>query len=154
MFQSLRDVFSALKGEPFRGAPAGGADSLRLACAVLLVEVMRADPQVTDAERDVVMAAMRKRFPLGERELHELIVLADEASRSASDFHQFTSQLNDELDQPAKVAVVETMWQVAYADGAVDAHENHVISRVAGLLHVTHGEYIAAKMRAKQAAGL
>ena len=154
MFQSLRDVFSALKGEPFRGAPAGGADSLRLACAVLLVEVMRADPQVTDAERDVVMAAMRKRFPLGERELHELIVLADEASRSASDFHQFTSQLNDELDQPAKVAVVETMWQVAYADGAVDAHENHVISRIAGLLHVTHGEYIAAKLRAKQAAGL
>lgn len=154
MFQSLRDVFSALKGEPFRGAPAIGADSLRLACAVLLVEVMRADPQVTDAERDVVLAAMRKRFPLGERELHELIVLADEASRSASDFHQFTSQLNDELDQPAKVAVVETMWQVAYADGAVDAHENHVISRIAGLLHVTHGEYIAAKLRAKQAAGL
>ena len=154
MFQSLRDVFSALKGEPFRGAPATGADSLRLACAVLLVEVMRADPQVTDAERDVVMAAMRKRFPLGERELHELIVLADEASRSASDFHQFTSQLNSELDQPAKVAVVETMWQVAYADGAVDAHENHVISRIAGLLHVTHGEYIAAKLRARQAAGL
>jgi len=154
MFQSLRDVFSALKGEPFRGAPAGGPDSLRLACAVLLVEVMRADPQVTDAERDVVMAAMRKRFPLGERELHELIVLADEASRSASDFHQFTSQLNDELDQPAKVAVVETMWQVAYADGTIDAHENHVISRIAGLLHVTHGEYIAAKLRARQAAGL
>jgi uncharacterized tellurite resistance protein B-like protein len=81
-------------------------------------------------------------------------VLADEASRSASDFHQFTSQLNDELDQPAKVAVIETMWQVAYADGTVDAHENHVISRIAGLLHVTHGEYIAAKLRAKQAAGL
>ena len=154
MFQSLRDVFTALKGEPLRGAAGPGPDALRLACAVLLVEVMRADPQVTDAERDVVMAAMRKRFPLGERELHELIVLADEASRSASDFHQFTSHLNGELDQPAKVAVVETMWQVAYADGAVDAHENHVISRIAGLLHVTHGEYIAAKLRAKQAAGL
>ena len=154
MFQSLRDVFSALKGEPPRGAPAAGPDALLRACAVLLVEVMRADPQVTDAERDVVMAAMRKRFPLGERELHELIVLADEASRSASDFHQFTSQLNSELDQPAKVAVVEKMWQVAYADGTVDAHENHVISRIAGLLHVTHGEYIAAKLRARQAAGL
>ncbi len=31
---------------------------------------------------------------------------------------------------------------------------NHVISKVAGLLHVTHGEYIGAKMRAKEAAAL
>jgi hypothetical protein len=38
---------------------------------------------------------------------------------------------------------------VAYADAHLDAHENHVISKVAGLLHVTHGEYISAKLRAK-----
>ena len=46
------------------------------------------------------------------------------------------------------------MWQVAYADAHVDANENHTISKVAGLLHVTHGEYIAAKLRAKEAAQL
>ena len=46
------------------------------------------------------------------------------------------------------------MWQVAFADEHLDAHENHLISKIAGLLHVTHGEYIAAKMRAKEAAGL
>ena len=48
--------------------------------------------------------------------------------------------------------LVESLWQVAYADAHLDAHENHVISKVAGLLHVTHGEYIAAKLRAKDAA--
>jgi uncharacterized tellurite resistance protein B-like protein len=154
MFQSFRDVFDALRGGP-PGAAAGRAPAdLRLACAVLLVEVMRADPQVTDAERRIVFDALRRRFPLGDRELDELVGLAEQASRSSSDFHQFTSQLNDELDQPAKIAVVETLWQVAYADGEIDAHENHVISRIAGLLHVTHGEYIAAKLHAKQAAGL
>jgi uncharacterized tellurite resistance protein B-like protein len=42
------------------------------------------------------------------------------------------------------------MWQVAYADAYLDANENHTISKVAGLLHVTHGEYIAAKLRAKE----
>ena len=36
------------------------------------------------------------------------------------------------------------------ADGHLDAHENHLISKVAGLLHVTHGEYIAAKLHARQ----
>lgn len=151
MFQSFRDVFSALRGDsPAAARPA----DLRMACAVLLVEVMRADPQITAEERRVAFEALRRRFPLGDHELDELVRLAEQASRSSSDFHQFTSQLNDELDQPAKIAVVETLWQVAYADGAVDAHENHVISRIAGLLHVTHGEYIAAKLHAKEAAGL
>ena len=51
------------------------------------------------------------------------------------------------------IALVEAMWQVAYADGQLDVHENHVISKVAGLLHVTHGEYIAAKLRARDQAG-
>ncbi len=46
------------------------------------------------------------------------------------------------------------MWQVAYADARLDAHENHLVSKIAGLLHVTHGEYIGAKLRAKEAAGL
>ena len=49
--------------------------------------------------------------------------------------------------------MIENMWQVAYADANLDAHENQLISKVAGLLHVTHGEYIAAKMRAKEDAG-
>ncbi|MDO8374882.1 MAG: TerB family tellurite resistance protein, partial [Polaromonas sp.] len=44
-------------------------------------------------------------------------------------------------------------WQVAYSDAHLDAHENHLISKIAGLLHVTHGEYIGAKMRAREAAG-
>ena len=45
-------------------------------------------------------------------------------------------------------------WKVAYADRELDAHEHHVISKVAGLLHVTHGQYIGAKMRAKVAANI
>ena len=71
----------------------------------------------------------------------------------ANDFFRFTSQLNERCSQPDKIALIEAMWQVAYADGQLDVHENHVISKVAGLLHVTHGEYIAAKLRARDQAG-
>jgi uncharacterized tellurite resistance protein B-like protein len=43
------------------------------------------------------------------------------------------------------------MWQVAYADGRISAHENHLMRRMADLLHIGHGDYVAAKMRAKPA---
>jgi uncharacterized tellurite resistance protein B-like protein len=100
-----------------------------------------------------VLAGLRRKFALQPDELDRLVELADEKARTANDFFAFTSTLNARFSQEQKVRIVEFMWQVAYADGAIDEHENHLISKVAGLLHVTHGEYIAAKMHARQAAG-
>jgi uncharacterized tellurite resistance protein B-like protein len=153
MLRTLKDLFE--KGLSAPGAP--GADrehSLQLATAVLLVEVMKADPEITREERASVLQVLRRKFTLAEGELLRLVELAEQASRAASDFHQFTSVVNEHFGQDDKIRIVEHMWQVAYADGQLGAHENHVIARVAGLLHVTHGEYIAAKLRAKEAASL
>jgi uncharacterized tellurite resistance protein B-like protein len=49
--------------------------------------------------------------------------------------------------------MVEYMWRVAYADGQLSEHERHVMWRISDLLHVPHGAYINAKIRAKDAAG-
>jgi len=43
-------------------------------------------------------------------------------------------------------------WQIGYADEYMHAKEYHLISKIPGLLHVTHGECIGAKLRAKEAA--
>jgi uncharacterized tellurite resistance protein B-like protein len=149
MLRALKDLFDTISA-PVDAVPAASEHLLHLATAVLLVEVMRADPQLGTQERLAVVAALRKTFVLEDDELDRLVELAEETARTSSDFHQFTSVINDRFDQPQKARVVEYMWQVAYADGHLDAHENHLISKVAGLLHVPHGEYIAAKLRARE----
>jgi uncharacterized tellurite resistance protein B-like protein len=153
MLRTLKDLFDAFAPRP-APTPAEEEHALQLACAVLLVEVMRAEPEVKPEERAAVVAALRRKFALAPDELERLVELADEKARGANDFFAFTSTLNERFDHEQKVRIVEFMWQVAYADGDIDAHENHLISKVAGLLHVTHGEYIAAKLHARQAAGL
>ncbi len=138
--------------------PEGGPSSideahyLQLATAVLLVEVMQSDTQISDAERSATHAALRNQFGLSDEALRQLVSRAQATAKGANDYFAFTSAMNDQFSQPEKIQVVQYMWQVAYADGHLDANENHVISKVAGLLHVTHGEYIAAKLYAKQAA--
>ena len=127
------------------------ARSLQLATAVLLVEVMRADTQISDDERTRTLVALRSKFSLSDNELNLLLAQAQDSSKTANDFFHFTSSMNDQFTQPQKIQVIEHMWQVAYADCHIDANENHLISKIAGLLHVTHGEYIGAKMRAKEA---
>jgi uncharacterized tellurite resistance protein B-like protein len=149
MLRTLKDLFNSVIAPP-GASSARNEHSLQLATAVLLVEVMRADPELGAQERLAVVAALRQKFSLADEELSRLVELAEQTARTASDFHQFTSVINDGFSQEQKIRIVEYMWQVAYSDGHLDAHESHLISRVAGLLHVTHGEYISAKLRAKE----
>jgi uncharacterized tellurite resistance protein B-like protein len=123
--------------------------TLQLATAVLLVEVMRADTTGHAGETEAVLQALRSKFALSDEERDQLLALAHETARTAYDYQRFTRSLNEHFTQEQKIRVIEAMWQVAYADQHIDAHEHHVISKVAGLLHVTHGEYIGAKLRAQ-----
>ena len=153
MLRTLKDLFDSFTAAADKQSPLEHEHSLQLATAVLLVEVMRADPTTGAAERAAVVAALCEKFELADDELARLLELAEQTAKTAYDYHRFTSSINEHFTQEEKNRMVEAMWQVAYADAHLDAHENYLISKIAGLLYVTHGEYIAAKMRAKEAAG-
>ena len=125
--------------------------TLQLATAVLLIEVMRSDAEGTDEEQATILKILKERFDLPDTEVAQLSELGHRTATAANDLHQFTSLINRELDLPEKVRIIEYMWQVAYADRQISAHENHLMRRMADLLHISHGDYVAAKMRAKPA---
>lgn len=152
MFSALKDIFESFLSQGNEQSPAELEHALQLASAVLLVEVMRADSSMDPAERKAVVLALSNRFALSEAELEQLVALAQIEAKTIYDYQRFTGLLNDHFSQGRKIDLVESMWKVAYADRELDAHEHHMISKIAGLLHVTHGQYIGAKMRAKAAA--
>ena len=152
MFQSFKDFLADITGATAEPSPEERAQRLQLATAVLLVEVVRADGRMDANERAAALAALHQRFDLPPEALDALLTHAQDSSQHAYDYQQFTGRINDAFSHDDKVRLVEALWQVAYADAHIDANENHAISKIAGLLYVTHGEYIAAKMRAKAAA--
>jgi uncharacterized tellurite resistance protein B-like protein len=149
VLKSIREFFerNLASGGDAQPAP----HTIELATAALLVEVVRCDAAITDAERHSVQKAVREKFGLAPEEAETLIRLAEEEVAQANDLFQFTSLINRGFTQPQKQRVIELMWRAALADARISAHENHVLRRVAELLHVTHGDYIAAKMRAQAA---
>lgn len=150
-FKNLFDAMTAGRDQQSRDET---GHVLHLAYAVLLVEVARVDAKDDPVERAAVIEALRKQFALADAELAQLTALAELTARSANDYYRFTSSLNEQFTQAQKVHLVEHMWQVAYADRQLDDNQHCLISKIAGLLYVTHDEYIGAKMRAKEAAGL
>jgi uncharacterized tellurite resistance protein B-like protein len=150
MLKAIRDFFDQHIG--LATTPEDDTRRLQLATAALLVEVVRGDGDIAPAEREALLAAVSDRFGVPATEAAELVELAEQQARLANDYYQFTSLINRQFTQPQKVRVIELMWQVAYADATLSAHERHVLRKVADLLHVPHGDYIAAKMRAKATA--
>ena len=119
-----------------------------LAVAALLVETLRADHRVEEAERDAVRRALRQVFDLDAGEISVLVDAASEQVEAATSLYEFTSIINERFEHAEKVQIVEQIWRVAYADGELEKHEAHLVRRIADLLHLRHREYIGAKLRA------
>lgn len=153
MLDSLRRFFQ----ERVAGGPAVGEGDpghrLRVTAAALLVEVMRADPEVRDEERTVVRTALQGTFGLSLADTEELVRLAEAEADAATSLYEFTSLVDKGFSREEKKRIVELMWLVAFADAEKDPLEEHLIRRVAGLLHVPHPDFIDAKIRARGESG-
>jgi uncharacterized tellurite resistance protein B-like protein len=154
MLATIKSFFSQFI-EP--GVTASGGEdeaALHLATAALLLEMMRMDNAIKDEERQAVMATLRQEFGLEGAQLETLVALAEAEARQAHDYYQFTSLINQACDHGRKVRIIEKLWHVAMVDGHLDAHELHLMRRLGDLLHVGHGDFVAAKQRARVSAGL
>lgn len=152
MIRTLKELFASLAA-PIQAEPAAREHTLQLATAVLLVEMMRADAQIDADERGTVIRALQAKFGLGADEVARLLELAQATADDAPDLFAFTSQLNRGFDLAQKVRMTEYLWQVAFADGHLSHHENQLMLKLGDLLYIPRGEFVAAKQRARAAAG-
>lgn len=149
----LKNILDLFNGAMRPGAGRDERQALQLATAALLIEAARIDEHIGPREREVVLHAVREKFGLAPAQAEELVALAEAEMREAADYYQFTSLINRAFSPEQKERIIELMWQVAYADAALSAHELHLMRKIAALLHVPDSVYIAAKMRAKAASG-
>ena len=149
MIDALKAFFQSRLASAPKASPEAAEKAIRLAAGVLLFEVVRADHKVEESERTVMRASLQSTFGLGPEETEEIMRVAEEQSRAAVSLYEFTAQVDAAFDADQKKRVVELLWLVAFADGVKDAHEEHIIRRIAGLLHVAHPDFIDAKLKAR-----
>ena len=146
MLTSIKRFFDANLAAAGEAASAADKEhAYRLAAAALLIEMTRADHDVKGIERDAVARALTRAFDLEETETAELVVLAEQRADDAVSLYEFTRPINDHFDADQKQHFVELLWSVALADGAIDKYEEHLVRKVADLIHVPHMAYIRAK---------
>jgi len=144
MLDSLRELVSRTLDD---AAPGERRDAVRLATAALLVEMVRADATVTGEEAAALYAELGQHFRLRMDESQQLIAAAEREADAAVSLHGFTALLNESLTPPEKCEVLELLWRVALADRHLDKYEEHLVRKVADLLHVAHADFVRTKLR-------
>lgn len=143
MLDQLKRIFGA---DPAAGL-LQAREPLELATAALLIELARADFSESGTEMAAIRQLLRKRYALDEATLEKLVADATRRADRAVSLHEFTHRLNLELPEADKLAIVEMLWRVSNADGRIDKHEEHLIRRVAGLLHVSDRDRVRLKLK-------
>ena len=121
----------------------------RLSAAALLVEVENADGTFTPVERQALFVSMQSLFSLSDDETKDLLALAEQQTRQATDLHEFTASINKHYSPEQKLALLQELWRAAYADEVLHRHEEHLVRKVGELLHIPNSSVLLAKQRAQ-----
>ena len=149
----LRKLMAFFDGAFARDAedPAAREHALRVATALLLIEVAKADFADDFSEDAAILESLKQFFALDDAAATLLHEEARGTADRAVELQRFTRRLHEQLSVAEKQRVVEMLWQVALADRRLDKHEDHLVRRIAELLYVSHSDLIRIRNRVRAA---
>jgi uncharacterized tellurite resistance protein B-like protein len=87
---------------------------LQISAAALLIEMMLIDDKILDEERSKIIHIVCESFSLSTDQAKDLISLAEAELKGATDYFQFTSQINKGFNNEQKVSLIKYLWEVAF----------------------------------------
>jgi uncharacterized tellurite resistance protein B-like protein len=144
MIETLKRMFA---GQPAAQGLLEQREPLELATAALLIELARSDFAESSMELAASRQLLQRRFGLSSEAVDKLLAEAGRRADQAVSLHEFTHRLNTELPESEKLGIIEMLWRVSHADGHIDKHEEQLIQRIAGLLHISDRDRVRLKLK-------
>ncbi|MEM9840882.1 MAG: TerB family tellurite resistance protein [Pseudomonadota bacterium] len=143
----LDSLFRKFRGEA--ETEEAKTDPLQRAVAALLVEAARADEDYTETEKALIDRLLAGQFALSADQTAALRAEAEAAQAEANDLYGFSRVVKDELSREGKMQLIEAMWRVVLTDDHRDPHEEMVIRRLVGLIHLEDRDSTEARRKAE-----
>ena len=152
MLKTIKVFFESKLVPATAEEPESGNLKTDLASACLLIEVMKSDHELDDREAAEFIEILQKQLDISDEDLADLVTLAEAEAKQATSLYEFTSLINAGYDYENKLALIENMWRVAYADERLDKYEEHLIRKISDLIYVSHRDFIRTKHSARSGA--
>ena len=148
MLKSLTNFFQSFDSTPH---PRSEVEQLRLGIACLVQEARRVDLDHDARKHPAAIDALIQMFGMGSGEAQALLEEARE--KRLTSYYSIVSVIKRDLSLEERILLIEVLWRVAYADGALHGHEDHFVRKIAHLLYVPNTQVMLARARARAATG-
>jgi len=120
---------------------------VQVATCALLLEVAHSDGHYQGTEAKIVHDLLAGMFNLPADLIVELVDFARDHQQNSTDLFQFAREINAHFSLEEKLAVMEGVWRIIYADGVLDKFEDALARQLATLLRLSHKEAIGCKVK-------
>ena len=149
----LDQVAGAISATQTREDGESREEAIRMATAVLMIDVARADHVFDESEFDSVLSLIESHFNISPESAVEIFNEATEEAEDLTSLHEFTQLLHANLDEAEKSRIIALLWRIAYSDGRLDKYEDSLVLKISDLLHVSRGRVMRLKHDAEMSAG-
>jgi uncharacterized tellurite resistance protein B-like protein len=149
LLQEIEDYFAG-GIQPAKDASRGDRE-LRIATAVLLLELCRADYESKHDEHRAVARALEQVLQATPEQTAAIVRLAEEQVKVQRPIHHFTTEIEKSFTRDEKRQLLKGLWRVAFADAELLAHEEYLIRKIAELIQLPFEDFLRAKIEAKEA---
>ena len=147
MFRSISEFINNKLNTEEGDSPS--IEKIQLATAVLMFEVIKSDNQVDDIEVENLNTLLEQEFNLNQQDLADLVELAKTTSEESISLHDFTRTVCENWNNDQRMQLLINLWIIAFADNKIDAHERHIIRKIASLLYLNDKQIVIAREAAK-----
>ena len=116
------------------------------ACSALLIEVAFADKVFDESEISSLTTSLKEIYNLEHETINELVSDAEKTVNESTSLYEYTRVVNDEFSYNDKLVLLSRIWKLAFADGALDKYEEHLIRKISDLIHISHSDFIKIKL--------
>lgn len=145
---NLKDRISQLFNEEDKSED----ELIKMTCiAGLLAKVAYEDFEIHPNEKENMLAALKKWTQLEDKTIQAITDLAIDEIKTLSGIedHLYSWELIEKTKVPERYQILESLFQVAAADGAVDNQESETIRQIALGLRLEHKHFISARASVK-----
>ena len=121
-----------------------------LASTCLLLSIADADNNIDDKELSIIDEIIQDFFDVNKEDTNAIINNAKKSLIKSTDYFSYGKTLNESFSITDKVDFLSCIFEVAYSDGEYHYLEEHMIKKIANILHIENKDLVNVKMDIKR----
>ena len=123
---------------------------IELTASILAYEVARSDGNISESELLLLLDEIKKISYKVNKSEEKILGIIEKYSKNSVSFYEFIDDINKNYIKEDKLALIQFLYDVAYADKILEVNEERLIRRISELIKIKDIEVLKIKDSSKK----